>query len=239
MMSIPSYVCSCLQIPVEKKAVELCGSGKKLYRFWKGRNKMKKLSILLIVLALCLPAYSAYSPNLVYSVSCNVRGAMGPVEGDWTMERGIYHGYVVVGGEFSSQADIALIMYGCDGGGYKVYEFIDIFIHDYFLLQNSPYECVVGIGMSEEDNWATLTGSPRMWNIGGIKALIPLALTGHILIWGDMPFTEDEAYGCGIITARLQTAWTKKYNGQGLSFAEVVDAIEAHLIGLGYEEYGI
>jgi len=195
---------------------------------------MKKLGILLIVLAVCLPAYSQV---LVYSVTSTVRGVSDPVEGDLGWGTVVSHGYLVADADLSGEAELSLILYGRDDNGNKAFEVFELGLDEFYPVNNSPYTFTAGVYY--DNLWlAILTGYAREINIGGGTALVAQGLTGHILIFGDLPLSENDAYGSGIVAARLKLTWTRQYNKEELSFGDAVDRVIEYLENKGYTEYG-
>jgi hypothetical protein len=189
---------------------------------------LAKLVMLLVVLALCLPAYGDI---LVYKVSIKVKGI--DVDED---ERGTLkaRGYLVVEADFGfgDIYDSSLILYGKDDEGDKVQEtFVDAI--DYFIWLETSHGAILDIGGVGE---AVLTGKAKPTNVGtDEKVDIAKKMTGNVLVDGVLPLVGFDALGSGTISARLHSKWTKDANEDGgIAFGVVVGIVELYLDDKGY-----
>jgi hypothetical protein len=187
---------------------------------------------------MCLPAYGQV---LVYSVSYNLRGVVGPAFDGTDLETGKakFRGYLVCDATLTT-ADpcMALIVYGSDDIGTKVYEEMVLHIDNFYPVLDHPYACALGIVYGEEDAWAILTGNIKSINIGADDMeFVARRLKGYILIHRTLPLTENEGYGSGIIKAKLILSRTKECNREKLSFERAVYEIIEGLEDRGYDLY--
>jgi hypothetical protein len=199
---------------------------------------VKKLGVLLIILAICLPAYSQV---LVYSVSYNLRGVAGPALEGTDLETGKekFRGYLVCDVDLSA-ADpcMALIVYSRDDIGAKVYEKMVLHVEEFYGVAAHPYACALGIVYGEGDARAILTGNVKAINIGASsKGFAARSLKGYIIIHRTLPLTENEGFGSGVIKAKLNLSRTKEYNREKLSFERAVHEVIDELEDSGYAPY--
>ena len=204
---------------------------------------MKKLAMLLLVLALCLPSYGDI---LVYRVHVAAK-AIDSTGDDAILSSGSIRGYLVIDIDTTDpEADPeagALILYGKDGNGDKVQINEGDLIWDYSLYamaKADTYAVFAELYGSIDDGDlvdtdAVLIGKTVLTNIGfgaADKRPVPMFMKGNVLLWSD-PFDVLDIGGSGVVQASLHLSWTKAYNaGEGTAFDDVViDIMEEKLAG--------
>jgi hypothetical protein len=199
------------------------------------RHKVKKLSTMiasLIVLGICLPAYSqsqATDANiLVYKVSMS--GKALTADG---IESGTIRGYVVAEVDVAS-TNCNFIAYGKDDAGNKFQKSWDSYIDR--ELQDS----CIGVYFADTATGGNsicgnlIGNKAKEMDIGAAdEALIAKSLTGHFLLWVN-PLTLDDLLGSGKISLKLDNRLTKEYNGEGKDRIAAAIAVQEYLEEKGY-----
>ena len=193
---------------------------------------MKKLAMLLFVLALCLPSYGDI---LVYKVSIASKAIV--IDEDVAYIGGeTTKGYLVVDVDFTNaeEPDIdssALVLYGKDLDGFKRQVNMGDMTHTY---NQDPMEKVgknwaVGVWASREIGEMVVIGKATWRDIGFgklEKRIVATSLTGHG-IWRYDPIKGIPLMSSGTVKADLQSNWTKAYNEDGgTDFDDVVADIQ-------------
>jgi hypothetical protein len=203
---------------------------------------MKKLAMLLVVLALCLPSYGDI---LIYKVTIAGR-AISEDEDGASIGSGTIRGYEVVDVNVADVnnpviEDDALIVYGKDDDGDKLQVNVENVIAEedgYIQLEmEKAGHWAVGVEV-ESFTDAVLIGKAKEIDIGfgkTEKRIVAKSLTGHGILWGD-PISEEGLIGSGKVTAELKTDWTKDANEEETAFDDVVAGIQDYLTDKGYED---
>jgi len=192
---------------------------------------MKKLVMLLAVLALCMPAYGEI---LVYKVSGRAKGI--DID-DQVMGTAKFRGYHVVDVNFNGEPNIeddVLIVYGRDENGDKIGGGYGEAIADFMQVDIASFAWAVWLNLDDQVI-GTVTGKARERNIGADDdEIVALRMKGHLLVDGVVPPTFHDSVGSGKISARLKRKWTRDYNEEGANVNDVVDEIIDYLIDKGY-----
>jgi len=197
---------------------------------------MKKLAMLLLVLALCLPSYGDI---LVYKVSIAGK-VIGNTGEDAIFSNQNLKGYMVIDIDTTdpdNEADeSALIVYGkVDGEKVQINlgDLLDYYYMD-AMAKADTYAVFAGLYSSIDgggdlvDVSAVLIGKATLTNIGfEDQRIVAKSLAGNFLLWSD-PFGDLDLSieGSGKIKADLQSNWTKAYNAGEVDFADAVADIQ-------------
>jgi hypothetical protein len=198
--------------------LRIFGSGSK-----KGK-KMKRLIILLVVLVLCVGAYSA--PILVYKISSRASGEFGGEAGSVS-----WKGYLVID---TSAADpcSSIILYGKVDGA-KEYEQIE----DPNVTYNADVN-TASIGLVNPVPGAA-AGKTKSTDVGGVYDANDVAKTmkgGIVFDDTTEPLTGLTGIGGGALSLKLDSRLTKAANELGLDEDETQDAIIDALEAKGYAD---
>ena len=218
---------------------------------------MKKLLVLVLVAALCLPCYGGWAEQniLVYKFTCSFNPWIEFTDGTWS-EAAVgtlkTNGYLVFDVDLSDPNnpnlihDPNIIFYGKNGtykwGTYfylsQVTEEVGFHVFDIDAKGHTG----LYLNIYEEDDYdmvhnvySNLYGKIAAVDIGRVdkvKKRIPSSLKGSVEDWAD---TGDNFEGWGTITATLDSKNTKLANNPaGQTQDAVSDAIIAYLAAQGY-----
>jgi len=188
-------------------------------------KKLVTMAVLLIVLGICLPAYSVTDVNdniLVYKVS--ISGKVFDVNG---FGSGRVKGYAVVDVN-TTDVNSAFIAYGKYDGD-KIQE-------TWVISVERDLEEIGSWGVGVEfweksDYWfeGIALGKAKETDIGvDDEALVAKSLSGNILLWVN-PLTGEELLGSGKISLKLDRNTTEEFNALDYTIAEAVAEIEEYL----------
>ncbi len=207
---------------------------------------MKKLVMLLAVLALCIPAYGEI---LVYKTKAKI---LAYEYDDPEKLKETYTGYMVLDVNLDDTGGLLEIEDKVDiwyWKGSKYYLVDYTFELDLWLLDlGSPWVVLsdfwsyLYIPIPPDEGyfgqiWAVTSGKGRETNIGnGEKRRIAKSTKGHCLCEQD----GESFLGSGTVSSRLSTKFTRignRANECDGDFEDTVDAITEYLEGKGYEDY--
>jgi hypothetical protein len=195
-------------------------------------KKLVTMAVLLIVLGLCLPAYSADANDnvLVYKVSISGK-VIDDVNG---IQSGSIKGYLVVDVNTAitdvntTIDDCNLIAYGKNDDGVKVqYTWAGV-------NYDADVTSSIGVDFWQPGYWfeGILIGKNVKETDIGVDADVEVAknLSGHILLWCDpLTGTSYELLGSGKISMKLDNRFTRECNELDYTTTEAVTAIEEYL----------
>lgn len=198
---------------------------------------MKKLILLLVLVALCVPAYGDI---LIYKVSIKVQGIAE--NGSAEMGKASLKGYLVLDVvDFSTSpimiVDDTLLVYGKDNIGDKIYNSTNTGLWiDGFVIDSKS---AVFAYMNAWGADLSATGKSKMTDIGTLQdEVIAKSLKGALTTNpGGMSDPLDPVtslYGSGKVSAKLDSKYTKEANEDTLTLANVVLEIEDYLLDKGY-----
>ncbi len=215
---------------------------------------MKKLLILVLVAALCLPCYGTVGQHniLVYKLTCSFNPMIEFTDGTWSQAAvGTLkiNAYLVLdidltGDPFLNQ-DPGIIFYGKDGTAKWSTSFIlsessDEVGFNIFDIDDKGHQGIY-LYIDEEDNYAVvhniyccLYGKIGPVDIGfvpKVKKNVPSSLKGNVDTWAD---TGDNFEAFGNVTATLDSKYTKPANKLGQTRNDVCTAIVNDLSAQGY-----
>jgi hypothetical protein len=195
-------------------------------------KKLVTMAAVLIILDICLPAYSNAVTDaniLVYKVSISGKAL---TYDDNEVGSASMRGYLVVEVDVAS-TDCNFIVYGKDDDGNKIQTYWDLTINR--SLQDSS----IGVHF-EEFTWGIFEGNligknAKEMDIGAAEeAIVAKSLTGHILMWVG-PLMAEAMTGSGKISMKLDNRLTQEYNGEGKDRVAAAIAIQELLDEKGYD----
>ena len=194
--------------------------------------KMKKLAMLLVILALCVPSYGDI---LVYKVTISGKAILEGA-GEFAVIKSItIKGYSVV--DLDSEND-ELIVYGKELDGDKYQRNIGGVLEDldwWNLEKEGQYAVATWVKDGQLGELA-LIGTAKLIDIGygkDNKEYAPSSMAGHGKVWND-PITDAIIMGSGSVTATLDGSLTKTANQWGQDFEYTVNRVEQILNNQGY-----
>ena len=198
---------------------------------------MKKLVIVLAVLAFCLPAYAA-DPDavLVYKVSGLLKG-INIDQGEQGKIK--FRAALVINVDFSGAGPAvlndALILYGDDAAGvYSVVTLNNTIGAGPFVQTTSAKgKLAWGIEAFGPGNWrAVVTGRAKDYNIGSLvsdEEVVAKSLKGNVNANGVLAHYGEDVIGAGKVNLRLHRKLTRAANELDATFAETVALIDLEL----------
>jgi hypothetical protein len=192
---------------------------------------MKKLVMLFIVLAVCVPAYSEI---LIYKVAT---AAKVYEEDSHEFVNGGIKSYIVIEvNDFNSLEVIndVEIRYFKNAVGNKVQDTVNINLDlSREVLAGKEFDAVIASYVEPGDITGTLLGKTTMAFVAtGVKKSIPTKLEGQLLVDGTVQSLT--LVGTAKMVATLKPAWTKAANDFDRSFDETVLDIQGFLFDAGF-----
>jgi hypothetical protein len=209
-------------------------------------KKLVTMVAILGVLAFCLPSYGEI---LIYKVSTSGK-VINDDSGEFELNA-MQGGYLVIDQDDDDSGfnDVVFILYGKEHDGDKVQMYFvhsdDSDVYNYYdwydFSPNEPKYIYLDLYSYYYDEYVLeglIIGQFKSTNIGDdYKWLVPKSYDGGVALWYDM-FNEDDLYGSGNISLRLQEGWTQQANKSGADLEDAVDYITGVLSALGYDDWG-
>jgi hypothetical protein len=193
---------------------------------------MKKLVMLVIVLAVCVPAYSEI---LIYKVATTAKAY--EVDSHEFVSGGVKSYLVIEVNDFNSLDVVndVEIRYFKNAVGNKVQDTVNINLDlSREILTGKAFDAVIASYVEPGDITGTLLGKTTMAFVAtGVKKSIPTKLEGQLLIDGSVQSLT--LVGTAKMVATLKPDWTKAANDFDMSFDEAVSEIEGFLFDAGFE----
>lgn len=194
---------------------------------------MKKLVMLLIVLAVCLPSYGEI---LIYKVATVAK--VYEVDSQEFVNAAVKSYIVIEVNDINSLNVIndVEIRYFKNAVGNKVQDTVNINLDlSREVLAGKRFDAVIASYDEPGDITGTLLGKTAMAFVAtGVKKSIPTKLEGQLLVDGTVQTLN--IVGTAKMVATLKTDWTKTSNDFGLSFAETVSEIQGFLSDAGFAD---
>jgi hypothetical protein len=194
---------------------------------------MKKLTVLLIVLAVCLPGYGQI---LIYKAATVAK--VYEADSHEFVTAAIKSYIIIEVNDINSLNVInsAEIRYFKDAVGNKIQDTVAINLDlSRDTLAGKKNDAVIASYEEPGDITGILLGkTTQVFIATGQKRSIPIKLDGQLLIDGTVQSLN--LVGTAKLTATLKTAWTKTANDFDLSFAEAVSEIQGFLLDAGFAD---